>query len=113
MTGHAHDTGNPPVKLPALPGGHGVVICDHVYHGKREICDVYYYIGGEISMSCAQPDCDSADPADWHRVSMTAMRELDESLSGCPEIPQGYGYTRTGPGLPWTLCPHETEETEH
>ena len=112
MTGHAHDTGNPPVKLSALLGGHGVVICDHVYHGKREIGDVYYYIGGEISMSCAQPDCDSADPADWHTVSMTAMRELDQSLSGCPEIPQGYGYARTGPGLPWTLCPHETGETE-
>ncbi len=113
MTGHAPDTQNPPVKLSALPDEHGVMICDHVFHGKRAVCDVYYYIGGEISMSCAEPDCDSAEPADWHTVSMAAMRELDETLSGCPDIPQGYGFERIATGLPWKLCPHETVETEH
>ena len=56
-------TQNPPVKLSALSGTHGVVICDHVFHGRRTVCDTYYYIGGEISMSCAQADCNSADPA--------------------------------------------------
>jgi hypothetical protein len=44
---------------------------------------------------------------------MSAMRELDETLSGCPEIPQGYGFARVANGLPWTLCPYETEEMEH
>ncbi len=107
------ETGNPPVKLSALPDTHGVMICDHVFHGKRTVCDVYYYIGGEISMSCAQPDCNSADPADWHRVAMSTMRELDETLSACPEIQQGYGFSRVANGLPWTLCPYETEEVEH
>jgi hypothetical protein len=108
-----NQTGNPPVKLSALPDTHAVVICDHVFHGRRSVCDVYYYIGGEISMSCAQPDCDSADPADWHRVAMSAMRELDETLGGCPEIPQGYGFSRVASGLPWTLCPYETDEVAH
>ena len=104
---------NPPVKLSALPDQHGVLICDHVFHGKRTVCDVYYYIGGEISMSCTQSDCNSTDPADWHRVTMSAMRELDETLSSCPDIPQGYGFARVANGLPWTLCPYETEEMEH
>jgi hypothetical protein len=44
---------------------------------------------------------------------MAAMRELDETLSGCPDIPQGYGFERIATGLPWKLCPHETVETEH
>ncbi len=76
-------------------------------------CDVYSYLGSDISMSCARPECDGADPGDWHTVSMVSMRELDVTLAGCPEIHQGYGYARAAPGLPWTLCPHETEETEH
>lgn len=107
------DTGNPPIRLAALPDDHGVVICDHVFHGERMVGDVFYYIGGEVSMSCAQEDCDSQDPADWHRVAMSALRELDDTLAGCPEIPQGYGYARVAVGLPWTLCPYEKEETEH
>ncbi len=101
------------LKLAELPDDQSVVICTHVFHGKHAVCDVYYYLGGDISMSCAQPDCDSADPVDWHTVSMASMRELDATLAGCPEIHQGYGYARTAPGLPWALCSHETEETEH
>ncbi len=101
------------LKLVELPDDQSVVICDHVFHGKHAVCDVYYYLGGDISMSCAQPDCDSADPVDWHTVSMASMRELDATLAGCPEIHQGYGYARAAPGLPWTLCSHETEEMEH
>ncbi len=62
MTGHAPDTQNPPVKLSALPDEHGVMICDHVFHGKHAVCDVYYYLGGDISMSCARPECDGAGP---------------------------------------------------
>ncbi len=113
MSGAMKGTGNPAVRLRALPDEHGVVICDHVFHGKRMVGDVYYYIGGEISMSCAQEDCDSEDPADWHRVAMSAMRELDETILGCPEIPQGYGYQRVAVGLPWTLCPYEIDEVAH
>ena len=101
------------LKLAELPDDQSVMICDHVFHGKHSICDAYYYLGGDISMSCARPECDSADPVDWHTVSMTSLRELDATLAGCPEIPQGYGYARVAPGLPWTLCSHETEETQH
>ena len=35
------DLQTPPVKLSALPDQHGVMICDHVFHGKRTVCDVY------------------------------------------------------------------------
>lgn len=101
------------LSLTALPDDQGIVICDHVFHGKRAVCDIYYYLSGDISMSCAQPDCDSAEPEDWHTVSMAKMRALDPTLSGCPEIHQGYGYARTAPDHAWLLCPHETDETEH
>jgi hypothetical protein len=101
------------ITLAALPDQRDIVICDHVYHGKHAVCDIYHYLSGDISMSCAQPDCDSADPKDWHTVAMASMRELDPTLSGCPEIHQGYGYARAAPGQPWRLCPHETEQTEH
>ena len=40
----------------------------------------YSYLGSDISMSCARPECDSADPVDWHTVSMASMRELDATL---------------------------------
>lgn len=101
------------LKLAMLPEDQGIVICDHVFHGKHAVCDIYYYLSGDISMSCAQPDCNSADPEDWHTVSMASMRELDSTLASCPEIHQGYGYARAATGLPWLLCPHETEETKH
>ena len=117
MTGTGKFPQSPPelpsVKLSGLPDDYSVLICGHVFHGERTVGDVYFYLSGDISMSCAQPDCNSDDPADWHTVSMASMRELDKSLSGCPEIASGYGFARIAAGLPWTPCPYETEETEH
>jgi len=101
------------LTISVLPDDQSVVICDHVFHGKRAVGDIYYYLSGDISMSCAEPDCNSPAPEDWHTVPMATMRELDPTLSGCPEIHQGYGYARAAAGLAWTLCPHETEETAH
>lgn len=101
------------LTLARLPDDQDIVICAHVYHGRHAVCDIYYYLSGAISMSCAQPDCDSADPADWYTVPMASMRALDPGLAQCPEIPQGYGFSRAATGLPWLLCPHETEETQH
>jgi hypothetical protein len=101
------------LKLADLHGDQGIVICGHLFHGKRPVGDVYYYLSGDISMSCAQADCDSAAPEDWHTVPIAKMREMDPTLSECPEIHQGYGYLRAAPGQAWQLCPHETEETEH
>lgn len=102
-----------PLSLHDLQDDREIVICDHVFHGKRAVLDVYYYLAGDISMSCAQPDCNSAEPEDWHTVSMASMRELDPTLIGCPDIHQGFGFARAAPDQTWRLCPHETEETEH
>jgi hypothetical protein len=113
MTGADKFPEIPPMNLSGLPDDHQVMICDHVFHGKRTVGDVYFYLAGDISMSCARPDCDSDDPADWHTVSMASMRELDPSLSGCPEIAPGCGFERASVEQPWTPCPYETEETEH